>query len=1436
MQCTYTASTPLYTSDRSALDPCLVRDVGLALIATFGVLAACTVVRLSSTRGKGHQVRYFFGSFVESVGQKLRLFVVLLYATLFNMLIWDSDALATGYLLAAPSVAAIGALHLIEPTKRVTQSATLLWFWTAAVVYHTTCLAQDLWSPVKIWAVNGCVTEVSIWLCCVANLALEVFAWRPTPQLVEYYHLNGWNAVRYNTFANLSFAWLHPLLSMVYRTDKVDLALVPEVPPQLDVAANYAKLSREWHCEVARHTRSSLVDKVSLLWCILRAYWPLIAASFVLETISTVLIFVEPFLQQHFILLFDASQPRPIIVGYTIAGLFFVVSMAKTILSTQSSQLKSKMVHSANSIQSMIYRKALNLSSELRQNMTVGQVLNHISLDVPTITSFPTGPAVRIVIAPFKVVLCIVSLYKIIGHAVWGGVVAAFVVLPLVSKIKAITTPLTKKIMRDKDSRLQLMNEVLSSILSVKLYTWEALVELRLHSIRNDNELRHIRQQSVWSAFSNFVFSTVPFVICCSSFCMFVVVYKEVPLSPDIVFPALSLFAVLGNFISSTSGLLQRFIKAKVAYKRVEDFLLLDEKRPNQITRTYGFLGKDSDAISMHNASFCWHENDATVALTDINLDCKMGSLVCIVGKVGSGKTTLLRAMLGDLPLIQGTNHVHGSVAYCSQQGWIINATVRDNILFGHDYDHAMYERAIDVCELHMDIQTFPEGDSTLVGEKGISLSGGQRARISLARAIYSRADVYVLDDILSAVDRYVGRRIIQNVLGKHGVLALKTRILVTNYIPIIHIADEVLLVANGCIMEKRVTNALAWGHDSELERLLKEYGGDAKEVSQKPELVETKGVDSRIDIAITGMTSANEQSSTGKVKASVFFEYFKACNFHTIFIYAALIAMGIGLSVYQTALFSDWSSRNSSAGHTIEPVYYLSLYAVVVVLKGASYMLGLIIVWVFSFIKGSQYFHDKMIHNVLRSPMAFFETTPVGTILNRFSNDVSAMDLNIPWVFVAAVNLIISSFASFAIIIWRLPLISVVIVALAVVYNSIRSYYIPASREFKRLSRGANSPILAHLLESLNGVDTLAAYGQTDRYVEINEAKVAAYIRINYTNTLLSRWLAVRLQTISSTILFSTCVFCLLTTKGPRAFDAAMVGFILNYALTIPSQLRSIITMWTQVETQTVAIERIIDYCNLPSEADTHTEDVALLREWPLQGAVDFVNYATKYRDDLPLVLKEFNLKISPREKVGIVGRTGSGKSTITRALFRLLEGVDGHIAVDGVSIDRLGLFDLRHNLSIIPQNCQTIEGTIRQNLDPANEHTDEEIWQALDMSDLKKHVEQMRKSKADPPGGLEAYVSEGGSNLSGGQKQLLCLARALLSPAKILILDEATAAVDMETDAKVQRTIRQHFSHKTIITIAHRLETIMDGDRVVEIEDGRVKRDGLPEAMARE
>lgn len=571
------------------------------------------------------------------------------------------------------------------------------------------------------------------------------------------------------------------------------------------------------------------------------------------------------------------------------------------------------------------------------------------------------------------------------------------------------------------------------------------------------------------------------------------------------------------------------------------------------------------------------------------------------------------------------------------------------------------------------------------------------------------------------------------------------------------------------------------------------------------------------------------EFSEQGKVKWSVYAEYAKTSNLIAVAIYLLTLVCSQTAQIGGSVWLKNWSEINGKYGGNPHVGKYIGIYFAFGVGSALLVVVQTLILWIFCSIEASRKLHERMAFAIFRSPMTFFETTPAGRILNRFSSDVYRIDEVLARTFnMLFVN---SARAAFTLVVISAstPIFIALIVPLGGLYLYIQRYYLRTSRELKRLDSVSRSPIYAHFQESLSGISTIRAYKQSKRFAMENEWRVDANLRAYFPSINANRWLAVRLEFLGSVIILSAAGFAIISVSTGSGLSAGLVGLSMSYALQITQSLNWIVRQTVEVETNIVSVERVLEYAQLPSEAPEIISKNRPPVSWPAKGAVSFNNYSTRYREGLSLVLKDISLSIKSHEKIGVVGRTGAGKSSLTLALFRIIEPTDGDVSIDDVSTSSIGLLDLRRRLAIIPQDAALFEGTVRDNLDPGHVHDDTELWSALDHARLRDHVAVM-------PGQLDAQVHEGGSNLSQGQRQLVSLARALLTPSNILVLDEATAAVDVETDAMLQTTLRSNmFKDRTIITIAHRINTILDSDRIVVLDHGRVAEFDTPAELVR-
>ncbi|CAR25148.1 ATP-binding cassette glutathione S-conjugate transporter YCF1 [Lachancea thermotolerans CBS 6340] len=1262
-----------------------------------------------------------------------------------------------------------------------------------------------------------------------------------------------------NIFSKISFSWMTQLMKTGYEKYLTETDLY-NLPAEFGSADISRKFGQHWDYEVKHRA------KPSLAWAMCVTFGGKMIVGACFKALYDILAFTQPQLLKSLIKFVtdytdqNAFSQVPIVKGFMLSiGMFLVSVFQTSLLHQYFLRAFDTGMNAKSGLTSVIYQKALVLSNEASSASSTGDIVNLMSVDVQRIQDLTQWGQI-IWSGPFQLILCLVSLYKLLGNSMWIGVIIMVITIPANSLIMRYQKKLQKVQMKYKDGRTRLISEILNNIKSLKLYAWEEPYRKKLDYVRNEKELKNLRRMGITNACASFQFNVIPFLVSCSTFGVFIWT-QDAPLTTDLVFPALTLFNLLAFPLAVIPTAITAFVEASVSITRLQSFLTNEELQRDSVQRKSKVTKKGEVAVNVGaDATFLWQRKpEYKVALKNINFAAKKGKLTCVVGKVGSGKSALIQAILGDLFRVKGFASVHGSIAYVSQVPWIMNGTVKDNILFGHKYDESFYTMTLKACALIVDLAVLPKGDQTLVGEKGISLSGGQKARLSLARAVYARADTYLLDDPLAAVDEHVTKHLVEHVLGPNGLLASKTKVLATNKITVLSIADHIALLENGEIIQQGSYDDVTSAKSSALSKIISTFGKKPEKsktgentVATTPELgaiagseIDLKKLDDKLiqedtrslrrasDATLRSLgfddeeqPSLREHREQGKVKWDVYMEYAKACNPKHVLLFLAFVVLSMFLSVMSSVWLKHWSEVNTKYGFNPNSSKYLTVLFLLGVGSAISTLIQTVILWVYCTIHGSRYLHNIMADAVFKAPMSFFETTPIGRILNRFSNDIFKVDELLGRTFAQFfVNAIKVSFTIIVICFstWQFIL---VILPMGTLYIYYQQYYLRTSRELRRLDSVTRSPIYAHFQETLGGISTIRGYNQQKRFVHINQARVDNNMSAYYPSVNANRWLAFRLEFIGSVIILAASSLSVLRLKQ-GALTPGMIGLSVSYALQITQSLNWIVRMTVEVETNIVSVERIKEYANLESEAPAVIESNRPSEDWPSQGSIKFENYSARYRPELELSLKDINLDIKPQERIGIVGRTGAGKSSLTLALFRIIEAASGRIYIDGLPIDSIGLRDLRHHLSIIPQDSQLFEGTIRENIDPTNEYTDEQIWRALELSHLKDHVKGLGKEELDAP------LTEGGSNLSVGQRQLMCLARALLIPSKILVLDEATAAVDVETDQVIQETIRTAFKNRTILTIAHRINTILDSDRILVLDSGKVAEFDTPDNL---
>uniref|UniRef100_A0A672GU87 ATP-binding cassette, sub-family C (CFTR/MRP), member 10 n=1 Tax=Salarias fasciatus TaxID=181472 RepID=A0A672GU87_SALFA len=1000
---------------------------------------------------------------------------------------------------------------------------------------------------------------------------------------------------------------------------------------------------------------------------------------------------------------------------------------------------------------SAIYGKALRLrgggGGGGLAGCSLGEAVNLMSADTDRVVNF-FNSFHELWSLPFRFAVTLYLLYLQVGVAFLGGLAVALLLVPFNKFLASRIVSNNKHMLRCKDSRVKLMTEILFGIRVIKFYSWEAHFARKVAECRR-RELSHLKAVKYLDALCVYTWAALPVLICILTFVTYVLLGHQ--LTAAKVFTTLALVGMLIIPLNSFPWVLNGVLEAKVSLERIQRFFSL----PSRDLQAHYGPGRTRVGPA----------GSRTAARVPVTLTVSgfQGSLVVLVGKVGSGKSSLLAAITGELSRTSGVLYVADrdrGVGLASQEPWIQHASVRENILFGREYDAAFYQAVIQACALADDLSVLPDGDRTEVGENGVTLSGGQKARLALARAAYMDKPLYLLDDPLAAVDSDVAEHLMRRCIL--DLLRGKTRILCTHRIELAHRADMVVLVDDGTIVrtgEERgaalrpVTPSEPDGFRFQLGRLL-----------QVPMPV-CSGPPLRVC----------SRSSVRPLQAFL-------------------------------------SNRSDP-----DVTFYLTVYGC---LGAANSVFTALRAFLFAYgvVAAAAAIHTRLLDRVLKATLGFFDTTPVGRVLNRFSSDLYGIDDSLPFI----LNILLANGASLlgalAVMGWGLPWVLLPLAPLALAYHRTQRFYRHTSRELKRLCSLTLSPVYSHFSETLTGLATVRATRAPARRLEQNQ-------RCLFLSTAAMQWLDIRLQLIGVAVVTGLGTIAVVQHQF-NAVDPGLVGLALSYALSITSLLSGIIFSFTQTEMQLVSVERTEEYStSLPSEPQQRHPQ--LPPAWPQQGRLEFRDVVLAYREGLPNALDGVSLVVRPGEKVGIVGRTGSGKSTMFLALFRMVELNRGQILLDQLDISTVGLDQLRSRLAIIPQDPFLFSGTVRENLDPCGLQADRRLLEVLDQCHLSSAVSRM--------GGLDAEVGDRGQSFSAGQRQLLCLARALLTDAKVLCIDEATASVDQRTDQLLQRTIRDEFHDRTVLTIAHRINTILDCERVLVMHAGKVVEFDSPAALCR-
>ncbi|XP_030747810.1 probable multidrug resistance-associated protein lethal(2)03659 [Sitophilus oryzae] len=1249
-----------------------------------------------------------------------------------------------------------------------------------------------------------------------------------------------------NFLANLFFCWGLPIF---YKGWVKDFGEDDLYRPLKEHESHRLgdKLEEEWKLERLHHAEPLLLRAI---WRMFRM--EILTYGGVLFVQEFVLGMVQPLALGKLMNYYSPNQTTVSIQqAYMYAGVLIVSSFLSVVVS-HSYMLACHHLGMKMRIAccSLIYRKTLKLSKTALTETTIGQMINLLSNDVARFDH-----CMRYLhylwIAPLETILIMYLLYFNVGLTSLSGFFLLAIFMPLQMVLGKLASKFRLKTAIKTDERVRNMSEIICGIQVIKMYNWERYFSKIVETIRK-LEIKQVRLASYIRAlhvsFSKFITRTSIFL------CILTYTLTGNRPNAEFVYVIQSFYniikaALTNNFPQAVSDLAETL----VSVKRIETYLLFHEVKTPQIKQVHKKIihastplinaaSKKSVGIFLHDVSAKWNCMLNENTLNDINFNIGPKQLVAVVGAVGSGKTSLLHVIMKELSLTKGVKDVVGQISYASQEPWLFAGTVKQNILFGEQWDRKRYENVIRVCQLEKDFELLSYGDRSMIGDRGVTLSGGQKARINLARAVYKQADIYLLDDPLSAVDTHVGKKLFEECIV--GFLRNKCTVLVTHQLQYLKTVSKIYVMNSGKITNSGTYQEIR-NSDGEFSKLFKDHV-----LEESEDYTDTQSNKSGYlcDQSEDEPSEIKETRETGSIASRVYKAYFKATGGWccAIFVLALFVItqaasssadyfIKFWVNLEQTR--SERNSKNDPLSKSYSDEIYLEENYNKIISTGikddrskidlffttdmcfyiySTIIVSVIVLTITRSVTFYQYcmsasvkMHNNMFNRVINATMRFFNTNCSGRILNRFSKDMGAIDEKLPYVLIDTIQIALNVLAVNFVIASVDPWIIIPTCVIASLFYFYRTVFLRTSRNIKRIEATTRSPVFSHINASLQGLTTIRAFGaqdilrdEFDTYQDVHSSAFYMFLCCNQT---FGFWLDFHC------IIYAALVTLSFFFMGNETYGGN-VGLAITQAMSLTGMFQWGMRQWSELENHMTSVERVVEYTYIEQEVKGDEQEPP--KTWPEHGLLEFKSVYLRYATNEPYVLNNLTFKIKPREKVGIVGRTGAGKSSIISALFRLAH-VEGKILIDGFCTKDIPLKNMRSKISIIPQEPVIFSGTLRTNLDPFNEYDDKHLWNALEEVELKEAVSELR-------GGLDSKMSEGGVNFSLGQRQLICLARAIVRNNKILVLDEATANVDPKTDSLIQSTIRRKFADCTVLTIAHRLHTVMDSDKVLVMDAG--------------
>ena len=1147
---------------------------------------------------------------------------------------------------------------------------------------------------------------------------------------------------------------------------------------------------------------------------------------------------------------------------YQSSFLFIAVKLLMTIF-TQQVEFRNVMLSEriTNEMNALLYEKILNGNTNSpNASKAEGEKMNLVEVDSEKIGYlFFVGP--KIVSMPLRVLISIILLFHLFGPKFTYALFVLFGLIGLILLLQVAYLRNLEILLEKKDDRMRIVTFIFQIIKNIKINGWEDTFAKKIKQSRND-ELHYLRKNFNIDVTRTLINSNMPLVMLIVSLGIYVFSNRALEISD--LFTFLQLITLMTSPLMAIPLMISEFFSNLISITRLQKFLFTPEHDYTSFEDRNLYLNENL-LVKFDKATFGvtsetdlpeHHQIDNSIdselgeivpLISDISFTIKKGEFIAILGQTGSGKSCLINSIMNNFNLLSHKNTVivNGTVSYDPQQAWVMNDTIKNNILFFNEMNEERYNKVIKVCQLLPDFDSFPKRDENEISSSGGNLSGGQRARVSLARCLYKDADLYLLDDPLASIDAKVGNNIFKEAFADY--LKDKGRILITNELSNLSLVDRIIYMDKGKIIFDGNFNEFVKKFGQEYEIQVKEK----KDKKEKEEIENKRAADRKrsrrlskadkkvIMNELKKMTDKTDnekeiiqksmenplsiKAKKGKISLSSYLIYIKVQGGFIVFILLIIFILSSRIcEAYRQLFVTSWSKSEQEINHIKEKgmnikKHYSHFYRYI----GISFI-GIILNFLIEFVitrttlHSLKTLHETMVYKLLRAPINLFhDLVPIGQILNRLTKDIDLVQTIIVIV-TAFLKSLICLFVSIYICYMFNSIILILSPILLIISILLTNYYIGAGRNLTRLHRVSYSPIITILSESIKGVELIRSANVEENCKSKIYKRLDDHFAVHYYIEGTKKWYYQRLRIASHFFLGIIIMFLIYKKEN---FSPQAIGLILEYAHDFSDELANVLHFMSQIEVAMVSLERCETVTEIKGEKNPiKDEEIKIMKgKWPNNGKIEFINFSAKYRPFTPIILKRLNLTINPGEKVGIVGRTGSGKSSIVLSLSRIIEAYSGKIEIDGIDISDINLDDLRQSITIVPQDSFLIEGTLRENLDPMDIYTDDEIIKFLDEFSLFKQIEDNNKR-------LDIEIKENGSNLSIGEKQLICFVRAALKKSKVIILDEATSSMDVQTEKIIQNNINEHLKDCTIIMIAHHIQMVSACQRIIVIDKGEI------------